>query len=152
MKTRGAHIMFCKLDEIMHHYFVVCITSKTDFVLLVTTHFIWFCTTIFIPCDKMSGKGDGLSASSVDLLRSDFRAMMYYDCCQGKSFQECFQSLKHCFGDQSVQSHCFQLVQMFGVRTFKDDDRCGRIAKTVTPENVSRVESLIKKDPKITYA
>ena len=41
------------------------------------------------------------SASSVDLSRRDFRTMMYYDYYQGKSFQECFQSLKHCFGDQS---------------------------------------------------
>ena len=29
------------------------------------------------------------------------------------------------------------------------DDRCGRMATTVTPENVSRVESLIKKDTKM---
>ena len=34
----------------------------------------------------------------------------------------------------------------------EDNDRCGRIATTVTPENVSRVVSLIKKDPKMTYA
>ena len=49
----------------------------------------------------MSGKGDGSSSSSVDLLRRDFRAMVYYDYCYGKSFQERFQSLKHRFGDQS---------------------------------------------------
>ena len=99
----------------------------------------------------MSGKGDGFSASSVDLLRNDFREMMYYDYCQGKSFQESFQSLKHCFGDQSpskatVFSWFRQL--MFGARTFEDDDRCGRIAKTITPENASSTESLTKKDPK----
>ena len=41
---------------------------------------------------------------------------------------------------------------MSGTRTLADDDRCGRMAKTVTPENVSRVESLIKRDPKMTYA
>ena len=41
---------------------------------------------------------------------------------------------------------------MSGVRTFEDDDLCGRTATTVTPENVSRVEFLIKKDPKMTYA
>ena len=41
---------------------------------------------------------------------------------------------------------------MFGARTLEDDDRCGSLLKTVTPENVSRVESLIKKDPKMTYA
>ena len=33
----------------------------------------------------------------------------------------------------------------------EDDDRCGRIATTVTPEDVPRVESLIKKDPKMAY-
>ena len=49
----------------------------------------------------MSGKGDRSSASSVDLSRRDLRAMLNYDYCQGKSIEECFQSLKHCFGDQS---------------------------------------------------
>ena len=41
---------------------------------------------------------------------------------------------------------------MSGARTLEDDDHCGQTATTVTPENVSRVESLIKKDPKMTYA
>ena len=40
---------------------------------------------------------------------------------------------------------------MSGVGTLEDDDRCGRMATTIIPENVSRVESLIK-DPKMTYA
>ena len=39
-----------------------------------------------------------------------------------------------------------------GTGTLKDDDRCGRMATTVTPENVSRVESLIKMDQKVTHA
>ena len=34
----------------------------------------------------------------------------------------------------------------------EDHDRCARMGMTVTPENVSRVESLIKKDPKMAYA
>ena len=38
-----------------------------------------------------------------------------------------------------------------GARELKDDDRCGRMATTVTPENVSRAESLIMKDPKMAY-
>ena len=103
----------------------------------------------------MSGKGDGSSASSVDLSRRDFRAMMYYDYCQRKSFQVCFQSLKHCFGYQSPSKATISrwLRQfMSGARTLEDDDRCGRMAMTVTPENVSRVESLIKEDQKVTYA
>ena len=33
----------------------------------------------------------------------------------------------------------------------EDDERCGQMAKTITPENVSRIESLIKKDPKRTH-
>ena len=80
--------------------------------------------------------------------------MMYYDYCQGKSFQECFQSLKHCFGDQSPSKvFVFRWFRQFmsGARTLGDDDRCGQMATTVTPENVSGVESLIKKDPKMTY-
>ena len=90
----------------------------------------------------MFGKGDGFSASSDDLSRRDFWAVMYHDYCQGKSCQECFQSLKHCFGDQSPpKATVFRWFRqlMSGART------------TVTLENVSRVESLIKKDPKMAY-
>ena len=103
----------------------------------------------------MSGKGGGSSASSVDLSQRDFRAMMYYDYCQGKSFQECFQSLKRCFEDQlPSKATVFRWFRQFmsGERTLEDDERCGRMATTVTPENVSRVESLIKKGPKMTDA
>ena len=81
--------------------------------------------------------------------------MMYYDYCQGKSFQECFQSLKYCFGDQSPSeatiSRWFRQF-MSRARTLEGNDRYGRMATTVTPEDVPRVESLIKKDPKMTYA
>ena len=41
---------------------------------------------------------------------------------------------------------------MSGARTLEDDDHSGRMAMTVTPENVSRLESLIKNDLKMTYA
>ena len=41
---------------------------------------------------------------------------------------------------------------MSGARMLEDDDHCGRIAMTVIPEKVSRIESLIKKDPKMAYA
>ena len=80
---------------------------------------------------------------------------MYYYYCQGKSFQGCFQSLKHCFGDQSPsKATVLRWFRQFmsGARTLEDCDRCSRMAMTVTPENVSRVESLIKKDPKMTHA
>ena len=41
-------------------------------------------------------KVTGLLPAVLKLLRRDFRAM-YYEYCQGKSFQNCFQSLKTCF-------------------------------------------------------
>ena len=41
---------------------------------------------------------------------------------------------------------------MSGARTLEDDDRCGQMTMTVTPEDVPRVQSLIKKDQKMTYA
>ena len=81
--------------------------------------------------------------------------MVYYEYCQGKSFQECCESLKYCFGDQSPsEATIIRWFRQFmsRARTLEDDDRCGRMATTVTLENVSRVESLIKKNPKMTYA
>ena len=102
----------------------------------------------------MSGKGDVSSASSVGLSQRDFGAMTYHDYCQGKSFQECFQSLKHCYGDQSPsKATIFRRFRQFmsGERTLEDDDRRDQMVMTVTPENVSWVEALIKKDPKMAY-
>ena len=96
----------------------------------------------------MSGKGDGSYVSSVDLSRRDFRAMMNYEYCQGNSFQKCFLNLKHCFGDQSpFKATVFRWFRQFmsGARTLEDDDRCGQMATTVTPGNVSM------KHPNMTY-
>ena len=81
--------------------------------------------------------------------------MVYYDFCQGKSFLECCQSLKHYFGDQSPsKGTIFRWFRHFvsGERTLEGDDCCGQMATTITPENVSRVEVLIKKDLQMTYA
>ena len=89
----------------------------------------------------MSCKGDRSSACSVDLSRRDFRAMVCYDYCQGNSFQERFESLKLCFGDQSPsEATIFRWFRQFTsrARTLEDDDRCGRTATTNTPEDVSR--------------
>ena len=104
--------MFCNLDELMTsplcflHYIIEQFRNTCD------KKFNSFHRTIFIPCEKMSGKGDGSSASSVDFSRGNFRAMIYYGYCQGKSFQEWFQSLKHCFGYQSPsEATIFRVVQ-----------------------------------------
>ena len=42
---------------------------------------------------------------------------------------------------------------MSGARALEDEDCCGRIATAITvPEIVSRVEPLVKKDPKFTIS
>ena len=95
----------------------------------------------------MSDKGEGSSVSSVGLFQRDFWAVIYYDFFQGRSFQECFQSLKHCFEDRSPSNATiFRWFRQFmsGERTLEDDDCCGRMATIITPENIYRVKSLIE--------
>ena len=64
--------MFRNLDQLMMsllcflHYIIDQFHNTCD------KNFTRFLTTIFIPCDKMSGKGDGSSASSVDLCEGIF--------------------------------------------------------------------------------
>ena len=101
---------------------------------------------------KMSGRGDESAASSVDLSRMDFQAICY-EYCWRKSFQEWFQSLKYCFGDiplskATVSRWFWQCVST--ARMLEDNDCCGCMVMTITPEVVPRIESLVKKDPKIT--
>ena len=82
--------MFCNLDELMAsllfflHYIINQFRNTCDkkFQLIPYNHFRSM-------RKKLSGKGDWSSASSVDLSRMDFRAMLYYDYCHGKSVQEC---------------------------------------------------------------
>ena len=47
---------------------------------------------------KMFGKSDGFPNSAETPSRRDFHAMMYYNYCQEKSAQQCFQSLSNCSG------------------------------------------------------
>ena len=112
--TRGTHYILQPRRSndvtILWGYFLHYIIDQ--FRNTCDNFFTSFRTAIFIPCDKISGKGDVSSASSVGLPRRDFRAVMYYDYSWGKSFEECFQSLKHYFGDQSPsKATFFQVVQ-----------------------------------------
>ena len=103
----------------------------------------------------MAGKGDGSFASSSGLSRRDFRAMIYYDFKQGKSYQQCHQTLKHGFGDQCPSTATvFRWYRHFrsGQTSIEDSDRCGRPNTAVTPENVFRVRSMVNDDRRVTYA
>ena len=59
--------MFCNLDELMPFLLYFLYSTIDQFRSTCAKSFTWFCTTILIPHDKMSCKGDGSSASSVDL-------------------------------------------------------------------------------------
>ena len=94
-------------------------------------------------------------AAAATTIRRDFQTMVYYNYCRGTSFQECFQSVKTCFSDQLLpKATVFKLFRWFvsSAKTLEDSDLCSRTATTVTTENVSRVESLLEIDPKMTYA
>ena len=144
---RRAH-MFCNLDELE--------TSPLCFLHYIIDQFRNTCdnNSYLVPYNHFRSMGQNV--------RYGWR-VFYQQCWPfAKGFSsydelwlQCFQSLKHCFGDQSTsKATVFRWFRQFmsGARTLEDDDRCGRMATTVTPENVSRVESLIKKDPKMTYA
>ena len=81
--------------------------------------------------------------------------MMYYAYCQGKSFQECFQSLKHCL---EINLRPKPLFSGGSDNSCLERERWKTMTVVVEwqrhspPENVSMVEPLIKKDPKMEYA
>ena len=103
--------MFCNLYELM--------TSLLCFLHYIIDQFrntcdkkcTWFRTTIFIPCDKIPGKGDVSSASSVDLSRGIFELWCIMTTARD-FFSRVLSKFKTLFWRLiSVQSHCSQAVQ-----------------------------------------
>ena len=65
----------------------------------------------------------------------DFLAVMYYDYRQGKSFQQCLQSLSNYFGIHSSSSFTddkWYKECRLGRTTVEDSDRCGRRVTVAT--------------------
>ena len=91
--VRGAHIIFCNLDELMTsllcflHYVIdqFCITSDKNFLL----DSIQPCSSNATKCPV---RVTGL-LPAVLTFRKVIWAMIHYDYCQGKYFLGCFQSL-----------------------------------------------------------
>lgn len=80
--------------------------------------------------------------------------MILYDFLTGKSNQECFANFTTRFGEKSAVKSIvtkwhgeFQFEQ----QTLEENNRCGRLVKAVTVENVVKAKSLIKEDPGITH-
>ena len=119
----------------------------------MTQKFRLLLSAIFFLGNKMDGKGDASEGGSYFLSNRDFRAMIYYDFTQGKSFQESSETLTKCFGDQapsrSMVHKWFKEFQ-FGRRSLEDSDRYGRPISVATDGNVNDVKNLIKENPRIT--
>lgn len=128
---------------------------KSNHVIVVMQKIYIFQLTNSILEGTMNGEGDAFSGSpdaNERPSRRDFRAMIYYDYLQGKSFQQSLSSLAQCFGDQSPsRTTVFRWYKefQFGRTTLADDDRYGRPVTVSTEQNVAMVRSLIKEDPRI---
>ena len=119
------------------------------------TNIIWGISTSSVLWDKVSGRGDRSSAIRFGLSRRDFRAVMCHDFCRVKSYQQCYQVIQKRFSDQSPSNatvNRWHRHYRSGQTSLEDSDRCYRMPTSGTPKNVSRVESLIKEDPRLLYA
>ena len=87
-----------------------------------------FLTAKLVSDSKMFDKSYGFPDSAEAPSQRDFCAMMYYDYCQGKSFQQCFQSLSNCFGYILRRDPQFTS----GTRIFGSTERCLKTVTVVT--------------------
>lgn len=90
----------------------------------------------------------------MELSRENFRGMIFYDFTKGLSQQECFESLKKCFGDRApTLQTVYNWYNEFkrGRKSLKDEPREGRPKTAVTPENIDAVRELIMQDRHVTY-
>jgi transposase len=83
-----------------------------------------------------------------------FRAMIFYDFKRGLTFNQSHESLVNAFGEEALSlatvNHWFHEFQR-GRQSFEDEPRSGGPLSAVTPENVRRVEELIREHRNITH-
>ena len=132
------------------HYLVGCF-SMIGHLLFWVSYVHVFCIFVFAPVQRNWACFTRKGALEIRLLLLSLLLWWWvfclwacpeeiFDYCLGKSFQECFQSLKDCFGDQSLsKATVLKWFRHFMscARTWGDDDRCDRMATTATPENMS---------------
>ena len=139
---RGALIMFCNRDEIITSLiFFLYIGSQSSFIAGVTNRMLPDIPyREFIPCNTFPVRVTGPLSAELTFAKL-VPAMMYYNYCWGKSFRECFQSLKTLFlRSVSMNSPRLQVVQTLQVR--RGDGGRRRLWEngimTITPENISK--------------
>ena len=90
----------------------------------------------------------------MDLERSDFRGMIYYDFLRDLSASQSLTQLNSVFGDQAPsRATVFNWFAEFrrGRTSLSDEEFIGRPATAVTPDNLAKVKKIIKLDRRITY-
>ena len=90
----------------------------------------------------------------MELERRDFRAMIYYDFLGDLSASQSLTQLNSVFGDQGPsRAVVFNWFAEFrrGRTPLSDEERLGRPATAVTPNNFAKVKKIIKLDRRITY-
>ena len=82
-------------------FFFFYINTDCNVSLVMTQKNILFLFAKLVWDGKVFGKGDSFLDSAETLSWRDFHAVTYHDYRQGKSFQQCFQSLSDCFRNLS---------------------------------------------------
>lgn len=92
--------------------------------------------------------------AKMELTREAFRAMLYYDYKRGLTYKDSHENLTSVFGALSPSlatvSYWYREFKR-GRSDVKDEPRPGRPPTAVTPENVIKVEWLIKESRNITH-
>ena len=90
----------------------------------------------------------------MELIRENFRAMIYYDFRRGLSRQECIDQFISTFGDETSS---YATVKRWyndfirGHYSLTDEFRKGCTKSVVRPENINAVQKLIMQDRHVTY-
>lgn len=90
----------------------------------------------------------------MDLSKTHFRAMMFYDFKKGLNFTDCHQNLIKAFADDAPSIHTVRrwfIEFKRGRHSLEDDHRSGRPADAVTPANIRLVAELIKEKRNLTF-
>ena len=152
--TRRSLYIFECADLVTSRQTFLFLNIKTECsVFIVITQTILFLSAKLVPRGKIFGKGEGSPDSADTPSRRDFRAIMYYDYCQEKSFHKCFQSLSDCFGDHSPSwstVHKWYKEFQFHKTTFEDSAHYGLFVTVTTEQNVATVKCRMTEEPRIT--
>ena len=90
----------------------------------------------------------------MELQKSHFRSMIFYDFKRGPSADQSLANLTTAFGDKAPSRatvfRCFYEFRS-GRTSFEDEERSGRPHTALTPDNIAAVELMLREDCRIMY-